>query len=87
MSQIKPNLLIYGDLGGSCGSCGEIDVKLDGLKCHKCDTHFKYVAFRNVKSHFPKMYKIAEERPDIVFIDYGDYEKIVGASKAEEFFK
>ena len=87
VSQIKPHLMIYGDLGATCAACGELDIKLEKINCPNCNTDFRYIAFRNVKSHFPKMYKITEDRPQLIFIDYEDYQKNVGVSKAEDFFK
>jgi len=79
--------MIYGDLSGSCSKCQAIDLKMDVTVCPKCETEFKYVSFRNVKVHLPKMFKLMEERPHLGIIDYDDYKRNVGALKAEEFLK
>jgi len=83
---IKPHLLIYGDLTGSCANCNKIDLKLEMNLCPECNTEFKYVAFRSVKSHIPKLFKLNEQRPSLTIIDYDDYVKATGKSKAEDFF-
>ena len=87
VKQIKPNLLVYGDLGGQCEHCGQMDVKLNHDKCPKCGTEFKYISFRNIKVHFPKVTKLLEERPNLTIVDFEDYKKEMGASKAGELFK
>jgi hypothetical protein len=35
----------------------------------------------------PKMLRLNDERPDLVFVDYEDFKKIEGALKAENFLK
>ena len=84
---IKPNLLIYGDVSGQCGHCDAFDIKFSETKCPKCSADFKYIAFRNIKSHIPKTFKLFEERPQVKIVDFDDYKRNMGASKAEEFFK
>lgn len=87
ISKITPQLLIYGDLSGACAKCHKIDIKLNDPVCPECKTEFKYIAFRNLKSHLPKLQKLSAERPSVTVIDYDDYKREVGASKAEDFFK
>ena len=87
VKSMKPHLMVYGDLGGHCENCGQIDIKLDVVKCPQCENDFHYIAFRNIKVHIPKLYKITEDRPNIHFIDYDDYKREIGSSKAQDFFK
>jgi len=87
VAAIKPNLLIYGDLSAQCANCQAMDIKLEEKACTSCHTGIKYIAFRNVKNHLPKLQKIHQERPDIIFIDFEDYTRQVSASKAREFLK
>ncbi len=87
VKNIKEHLLIYGDLSGSCANCKAIDLKLSDLECPKCKTAFKYIAFRNIKSHLPKMQKLIEERPGLEFVDHEDFQRNLGVIKAEEFMK
>jgi hypothetical protein len=87
VSEISQHLLVYGDLSASCENCKAIDLKLDMKQCPSCQTEFKYISFRNVKSHYPKMKKIMGERPGVLIIDFDDYKKCIGAIKAENFLK
>ncbi|MCA9392651.1 MAG: hypothetical protein KC897_08130 [Candidatus Omnitrophica bacterium] len=87
LSQITPHLLIYGDLSGTCAQCQKIDVKLNDPVCPECKTEFKYIAFRNIKSHMPKLTKLLAQRPSVVIIDHDDYKREKAASQAEDFFK
>lgn len=85
--EIKRHLLIYGDLNGQCANCQAMEIKIDETKCPSCSTEFKYLAFRQVAHHIPKMQKLNEERHGLIFVDHDDFKKLYGALKAEEFFK
>jgi len=87
IKSIKPHLMIYGDLSAACGNCSEMDIKLDNDKCPKCDTEFKYISFRNMKSHIPNIHKLFKERPRLKIVDFDDYKRNEGAVRAEEFLK
>ena len=87
VSLVKSQLLIYGDLGGSCAHCSEMNVKLSDTHCPQCKTEFKYISFRDVKTQLPKIFKLFEERPSLVIVDFEDYKRNIGALKAEEFLK
>ena len=86
VKEMKPHMIVYGDLGGFCGNCDSIKVKLEHAKCPECETDFRYIAFRNPKVHMPKLYKLAQDRPQMTFVDFEDYTRVLGASKAEDFF-
>ncbi len=86
-AKIKPNLMIYGDLNGSCANCNNMDVKLSMASCPECQTAFKYYAFRSVKAHIPKILKLMDDNPVAVIVDHEDYKSALGASKAEEFLR
>ena len=87
LNEIKKHLLIYGDLSAQCANCQTMDLKLDMETCPNCATPFKYISFRNVRNHLPKLQKINEEKPDIAFIDFDDYKRITGELKARDFLK
>jgi hypothetical protein len=87
VSTIKQHLLIYGDLSAQCANCQEMDLKLNDPTCPKCHAEFKYLSFRNIKNHLPKLQRISENRPDVLMIDYEDYSRQIGALKAKEFLK
>ena len=87
VGQIKPNLLIYGDLTGSCANCEMMDVKLEMTHCPKCRTEFTHISFRNIAAHFPKIQKIISDRPQLIIVDFEDYRRGLGQAKAQEFLK
>ncbi|MCK5215492.1 MAG: hypothetical protein KAR05_09075 [Candidatus Omnitrophica bacterium] len=87
VKEVQKHLLIFGDLSGQCANCQSMEVKLDVDKCPKCQTEFKYIAFRNIKNHLPKMQEIKKQRPSITLVDHDDYKRTVGTLKAEEFLK
>lgn len=87
LKDIQKHLLVHGDLSSSCENCGQMELNLNLASCPKCKTDFQYVAFRDVKKHIPKLYKLSEERPQFKFIDYDDYKQQVKASQAKDFFK
>ncbi len=87
LDEVKCHLMTYGALSGMCASCKNMDVKLDTLTCPECKTEFKYIAFQNIKDHLPKMLRIAQERPNIIFVDHDDFKKIEGEEKAKDIFR
>ena len=87
VKDIKPHLMIYGDISASCANCNAMDVKMDVVNCPKCNTEFKYIAFRNIKVHWPKVQRLVEERPHWKIIDFDDYSRVIGAAKAFDFLK
>ena len=87
VDKIRQHLLIYGDLSGNCANCQTIDIKLDTPQCPNCQTEFKYIAFRNIKSHLPKLKKLSEGRPGLVFVDHEDFKQSWAALKAEKFLR
>ena len=84
---IKNHLLICGDLTANCSQCNSVGLKLELTRCPQCQTDFKYIAFRNIKDHLPKILKLNRERPDLILVDYDDFKLILGALKAEEFLR
>ncbi len=80
--EVKAHTLEYGVLSGICSKCKNLDIKLDMQSCPKCGTHFKYIAFQNVKEHLPKILRIQEQRSDVRLIDYQDYKRIEGELRA-----
>ncbi|MEI7997906.1 MAG: hypothetical protein WCH62_00150 [Candidatus Omnitrophota bacterium] len=82
--EVKAHTLLYGALSGSCSNCKEMDIKLDALHCHSCKNVFKYIGFMNLKDHIPKMLRITQERPYVIFIDYDDFKRIEGELRARD---
>jgi hypothetical protein len=87
IDDIKEHLFVLGDLSGSCNKCSEVGLSETLSMCPKCKAEFRYLAFRQPETNMPKMMKIKEVRPDLIFVDYQDFKKITGSIKAKEFFK
>lgn len=89
--EIKKTLLIMGDLKGDCAACRAlgIDFYSAGI-CPECGTPFKYITSRRLETHpgerFSLVKRMSEKRPDLIWIDYSDYSKILGHQKAKDFF-
>lgn len=88
--EIRESVLIVDDIFGFCPSCKEMGIKLDGLKsCPNCNKEFKYVTSREARKggkavDFIK--RIKKKLPDLIFVDYDDYEYITSKKKAEGLF-
>lgn len=87
VNDLKNHLLICGDLNAQCSKCQEMGLKWDDSICSSCRTPFYFIAFRNVKDNMPKILKILETDPQRMIVDFEDYKRVTGQSKAEEFFK
>ena len=87
IQEVKRQALIYGDLGGQCANCQTMDLKLDSTQCPMCKTEFRYISFRHIRNHLPKIEKIFFTRPKITIIDFDDYSHNTGIVKAREFLK
>ena len=87
LNAIKKQLLVYGDVSGQCANCDTIDIKINVPLCPNCKTEFKFISFRNIKSHLPKLAKLDAEKPSVTIIDFDDYKMNLGKMKAENLFK
>lgn len=83
---VRDHTMIYGDLAASCSHCNALNVRFVDSICPECRTEFKYIAFRNIKNHLPKMEKLHEENPKAVLIDFDDYKRGLAEKKSEEFW-
>jgi len=91
IEEVKKHLLIIGDLSGNCASCNALGINAyDTQACPECGVVFKYIASRRLETHpaerFQLARRLAEKRPDLVLIDYLDYQKAAGNKAAKDFF-
>lgn len=89
--EVDRHLLIMGDLKADCAACRELGIDVYTAKtCPGCGTPFKYLTSRRIESHpgerFHEVRRLSEKRPDLIFIDYSDYSKLLGKKKARDFF-
>ncbi len=91
MDEVKKSLVIVGDLTGNCASCNALGINAYEAKaCPECGNVFRYVASRRLETHpgerFQLAKRFAEKRPDLILIDYADYQKAFGDKAARDFF-
>ena len=91
IEDVEKHLLIMGDLKADCASCRELGIDVYSAKaCPACGTPFKYLTSRRLERHpgetFHEVRRLKEKRPDLIFIDYSDYSKVLGKKKARDFF-
>ena len=87
VQEVREHLIIVGDVSASCAKCKNLGLKIDALQCSGCQTEFKYLTFRKVKENLPKMLNFSASRPDLIFVDFEDFERVMNALKAEEFLR
>jgi uncharacterized protein YbaR (Trm112 family) len=91
LEDVRKHLLIMGDLSGDCGACRALGIdSYHAVCCPECKTPFKYVTSRRLETNpgerFGTVRRMLSKRQDLTFIDYGDYQKTLGAKKARDFF-
>ena len=90
VENVKKHLVIVGELTGDCASCREIGIHYaEARTCPKCGTDFKFIAYRfgaDSRNLGATVRRLKERRPDLVCIDYGDYQNATGKQSARDFF-
>lgn len=91
IQEVTKHLLIVGDLTADCTACRELGIDYSTAKtCPKCGTTFRFIASRLTgpldKNRGATVKRIKERRPDLTFIDYGDYKEVTGKQSARDFF-
>ncbi len=85
---IENHIILVDDQIGYCPSCKEINIKLVNLEnCPGCNREFKYISSaesRNGKSAIVK--RIKSKLPNLIFVDYDDYEVNLSKKKANDLF-
>ncbi len=86
---VQDHIVIVDDKFGFCPNCKTpgIDIK-EMTKCSGCDREFKYVTSREAKGAraFEIVMRTRRKLPDMIFVDYDDYEKMAGRKKADSLF-
>ena len=90
ISGIENELLIVDDKFGFCPGCKEMGIKLDGLKnCPKCNRKFRYAISREARggpNDYTSVMRIMKKLPEMIIIDYNDFERIKSKKNAEGLF-
>jgi hypothetical protein len=89
LNDIEEHIIIVDDKNGHCPGCKKIGIELNNLKiCPSCGREFKYVTSKDAQGgKFDIVMRTRKKLPDLVFVDYGDYEPEIGRKKAAGLFK
>lgn len=91
VESVKEHLLIIGDVTADCARCRALGIAyVDARTCPECGTPFRFMTARaavgSSKTAGPVVKRIKDRRPDLVFIDYDDYQTIAGKKSARDIF-
>ena len=89
LDEVRGSLLIVGEVTGNCVACGEMGLAPASVAiCPNCNARFRYIASRRIESNpgerFQYAHRIEMERPDLIFIDLNDYQKMDSRAKARD---
>ncbi len=90
VKEIEDHIIVVDDKFGFCPGCREIGIRLENLiECPKCGRSIKYVTSRDARGG--KAHEIVsrtrKKLPQLVFVDYDDYDRLVSKKKADDLFK
>lgn len=88
LQDVKEHIIMVDDQRGYCPNCKQlhIDIKT-AKKCPGCSREFKYVT--SAESSGGKsdiVVRLKKKLPDLIFVDFNDYERLLGKKKAENLF-
>ncbi|MBF0254589.1 MAG: hypothetical protein HQL11_05650 [Candidatus Omnitrophica bacterium] len=91
IENIKSHILIVGDLTADCGHCRALGLKYAEVHtCPECGNEFMFITARsasgNAKSIGGVVRRIKSRRPDLTFVDYDDFQALIGKQTARDFF-
>ncbi len=89
IEEVRRSLLILGEVTGNCAQCGEMGLNhRDIAVCPHCGARFRFIASRRLETHAAERFqfakRMADERPDLILIDLGDYQKSDASAKARD---
>ncbi len=92
IDDIAKHLLVAALTLSSCENCGKFGLDYSNIKsCPECKNEFKYIAVRlNPEEKSQEnltIRKIIHSRPDLIFINYEDYKRLVAKAKAKDIFR
>lgn len=90
IKDIQEHIVMVDDLFGFCPGCKTPGLKLQDIsKCPNCGRQFKYVTSKDARGNksFETVMRLKKKLPQLVFVDYDDYEKLSSKNKAADLFK
>ena len=82
---IEKHLIVMGELSSECYSCHKVGIERRAKTCPECGVSFKYMGFRR-RLNPAHLNKFKEDLPDIIFIDFEDFKKVLGKHQARKLF-
>ncbi len=88
IEDVQDHIIMVEDKYGHCPGCKQIGIELKDLdKCPGCGREFKYVTSKDAKNGRHEIVaRTRRKLPDLIFVDYDDYERITGKKKAQNLF-
>ncbi len=88
IEEIQKHIIMVEDKYGHCPGCKHIGIELKELKnCPGCGRVFKYVTSKDARGGKSEIVaRTRKKLPDLIFVDYDDYERVTGKKKAESLF-
>jgi hypothetical protein len=89
IKDVENHIIIVDDKFGHCPGCKKIGIELKDLnKCPSCGRDFKYVTSKDAQGgKFDIVNRTRKKLPQLIFVDYGDFERETGKKKAASLFK
>ena len=89
IKDVENHIIIVDDKFGHCPGCKKIGIELKDLnKCPSCGRDFKYVTSKEAQGgKFDIVTRTRKKLPNLIFVDYGDYERETSKKKAASLFK
>lgn len=88
VEDVQKHIIMVEDKFGHCPGCKQIGIELKELKkCPGCGITFKYMTSKDARGGKTGIVmRSMRKLPDLVFVDYDDYERVTGKKKAEGLF-
>lgn len=88
VEDVQKHIIMVEDKFGHCPGCRQIGIALKELKkCPGCGRSFKYMTSKDARGgRTDIVMRSMRKLPDLVFVDYDDYERVTGKKKAEGLF-
>ena len=89
IDEIKEHIIMVDDVTGHCPNCKKIGINLKDLdRCPQCEREFKYVTSSESKGNkVDIVHRIKRKLPDLVFVDYNDFQRLTAQNEADNLFK
>lgn len=88
--EIQDHIMMVDDTLGHCPACKKVGIPLENLtECPGCNRRIKYITSPETKGgrNLSMIMRMKKKLPELIFVDYNDYEHLTGRKKAEGLFK